>query len=304
MDRVVVSGKVVDRADLAQALGAALLAGSELEVRVSGAERSATDLAREAAQQGAERVVAVGGDGTLHEVVRGLMSVPAAARPVMGIVPCGTANDFAAQFDASTQALDEWLRFALRGESQLVDVGMAGGTPFLNMATVGPPAEVSEETGPELKQAVGKIAYTVQALAQAGQTTPVSLTARGPGLEFQGEVAALFVCNGRQAGGGFVLAPDAQLDDGLFEVLIVPRMGALGAAVVAGGAMLGGVDLDGRIERHRVPWLELLGLKPLPISLDGEVSWHESMRFEVAREALRLAVPPPKVRTTQDVIAL
>jgi lipid kinase YegS len=301
MDRVVVSGKVADRADLAQALGAALLAGSELEVRVSSPERSAIDLAREAAQQGAARVVAVGGDGTLHEVVQGLMGVPAAARPVMGIVPCGTANDFAAQFDASPQALDEWLRFALHGESRLVDVGLAGGVPFLNMATVGPPAEVSEETGRELKEAVGKIAYVMQAIAHAGQANPVSLSIRGPGLEFQGEVAALCICNGRQAGGGFVLAPDAQLDDGLLEILIVPRMGLAGAAVVAGGAMLGGVDLDGRVERYQVPWLEILGMKPLPISLDGEVTWQESMRFEIAREALRLATPPPKVRATQDV---
>jgi diacylglycerol kinase family enzyme len=234
MDRVVVSDKVADRAGLAQALGAALLAGAELEVRVCSRIHSATDLALEAAQQGASRIVAAGGDDTLHEVLRAIMSAPAAARPAMGILPCGATHAFADQFDASLQSLAEWLRFALHGETRLVDVGMAGGIPFLHVARV-------EQT---------------------------SLTVRGPGLEFQGELTALSIRNTQQ--------------DGLFEVQI---------------------EVGPEVQRHRIPWLELLSLKAFPISLDGAVSEHESLRFEVAREALRLAAPPPKVRPSQDLLA-
>src|SRR5690625_2600777 len=99
MYTLVVSGKVVERADLAQAVGAAVLARERLQVEVSREPGMAVDLAEAAGRAGALRVVAVGGDGTIHEVADGLLRLPKGERPVLGIVPCGTANDFAAQFD-------------------------------------------------------------------------------------------------------------------------------------------------------------------------------------------------------------
>jgi YegS/Rv2252/BmrU family lipid kinase len=196
-------------------------------VSTSSPERSAIDLARSAALAGAERVVAVGGDGTVHEVLQGLLGVPADRRPIFGLVPAGTANDFAALFDGGPD-LAGWLRHALLSEPRLVDLGLADGVPFANTATIGVPAEVSADTPTELKATLGKLAYTVHALAVAGAAHPFGVSVSGPGFSFEGEAVAVCVCNGRQAGGGFVLAPDAELDDGLLDVLIVPRMGIAG----------------------------------------------------------------------------
>jgi YegS/Rv2252/BmrU family lipid kinase len=288
MTRLVVSGKVAARRDLAEAIGEVILAGYPFDVRVSTAERSAVAWAEEAARDGHERIVAVGGDGTLHEVVVG-----ARGAAVVGLVPCGTANDFAGLFEA--RSLAEWLRAALEAEPVRLDLGLADDVPFVNMATIGVPAEISADTQRDLKDALGKLAYTASALGSLAAVQPVPLEVRAPGLSFAGDALAVCVANGRQAGGGFVLAPEASLDDGLLDVVIVPAMGLAGAGVVASGALLGGVDLDGRVERARVPWVEVnvpAGADPVAVSLDGEVERRHRVRFTVQPRALAFAAPP------------
>jgi YegS/Rv2252/BmrU family lipid kinase len=255
----------------------------------------AVDLAEAAGRAGAPRVVAVGGDGTIHEVAEGLLRLPKGERPVLGVVPCGTANDFAAQFDLPMDAPAGWLRAALDGEPRPLDIGFAGARPFVNLATIGAPAEISAETNLELKAAVGKVAYTATAIASAGSIGPANLTVRGPDVAFQGEVVAMAIGNGHQAGGGFVLFPDARLEDGLLDVLIVPRMGLPALGIVAGGAFLGGIDLSGRVERYRVASLEVTAPEPFALSLDGEVGWEREVRFGIEPHALWIAAPPERV---------
>src|SRR5512145_2774237 len=83
----------------------------------------AIELARQAGEQGYDMVVAMGGDGTVHEVVNGLMQVPEEKRPVLGVVPAGSGNDFAHGIKVS-KAPTEALRYALDGEASLVDLGL------------------------------------------------------------------------------------------------------------------------------------------------------------------------------------
>ena len=105
-------------------------------------------------------VIAAGGDGTLNEVVHGLMDLSTVARPVLGVVPLGTANDFATGCGIPRDP-EEALALCMEGEGVPIDVGKANEHWFLNAATMGFGAEVTANTPPELKTLLGHAAYTV-----------------------------------------------------------------------------------------------------------------------------------------------
>ena len=103
-----------------------------------------------------------------------------------------------------------------------MDVGRVAGRPFINMATGGFGTEITVETRPELKKALHGAAYLVTGLTHLSELRPVNARFTGPDFSWAGELLVLAIGNGRQAGGGHVLAPEALLDDGQLEVSILP----------------------------------------------------------------------------------
>lgn len=192
-------------------------AGHDVEPRITLAPGDAVAFAREGADADTDAVVAIGGDGTINEVLNGLdgRTTP------MGIVPFGTANDFARQtgipLDEPSHAMD----LILRRRPRRVDTADVNDRRFLNVSTGGVGAEATAETPQEAKEALGILAYAITGMRKfvGLQSTSGRFTVGDE--SFETRFLAFAVGNARATGGGTIVAPDASLTDGLLDLCVV-----------------------------------------------------------------------------------
>jgi len=260
--------------------------GWELAVRVTWEAGDARRLVLEALDAGYPTLIAGGGDGTLREVAEALLLSRADAR--LALLPLGSANDFARAAGIPLEPLEA---LALLNEpARPVDVGEMNGQPFVNMATGGFGSKVTASTSEELKRMLGGGAYLLTGLSRFAEIQSARGHFRGPGFEWQGEFLALGIGNGRQAGGGQLLCPQATINDGLLDVCIVPApadtVGTLGTLL--SGGLLG---VEAVSVSARVAWLEVEAPESININLDGEPFSGEHLRFDVRPGALRMHLP-------------
>ncbi|WP_212630151.1 lipid kinase YegS [Pseudomonas sp. KB-10] len=261
--------------------------GWDLAVRLTWEGGDAERLVHEGLAAGYPTLIAGGGDGTLRDVVEAL--VKARSEASLALLPLGTANDFA---HAAGVPLTPAAALALlEVEPVAVDVGMAGDRAFLNMATGGFGSNVTANTSEDLKKVLGGAAYLLTGLSRFSEVRAAAGRFHGPDFEWQGEFLALGIGNGRQAGGGHLLCPDATIDDGLLDVSIVPAaqdvVSTLGTLLTGGMHGLQSVAISARL-----PWLEVEALEGLDLNLDGEPTQSTQQRFEACPAALRLHLPP------------
>lgn len=190
----------------------------------------AVALARQAAEGGADVVVAAGGDGTVNEVLNGLCAVPAGRRPVLAVVPLGTVNVFARELGMPSSPEAAWERVR-DGQSRTLDVAVAthggGCRRFVQLAGAGLDAEAIRRVRRGLKKLAGPLAYVWAGMtAMAGRLPIVEVT--GGGALRRCELA--LVGNGRLYGGGFRVFPSATLDDGMLDVALLERANPLALA--------------------------------------------------------------------------
>lgn len=276
--------------------------GKRLDVRVTWESGDATRMLHEAVDDGVDTVVIGGGDGSLNEVASALLTHAQASQtdalPTLGVVPMGTANDFA-RAAGLPQDVDEALRLACSTPAMAVGVLRVQGDDAcrwcINLATGGFGTDVTVQTDPGLKKALGGLAYVITGLGRLGEAEPVTASLRGEGFEWQGPFIALGIGNGRQAGGGQLLCPQACIDDGLLDVTIVPQredgsglLSALGAALAEGRA----AALEKLGVQVRLPWLEVSADTPLTLNLDGEPMQARAFRIDCLPSRLRMHLPP------------
>ena len=201
------------RRRLMRVLDALMGLGARVELLETQAPGHAEELARGAARDGYDALVAAGGDGTINEIVNGIED---AAMP-LGIVPLGTANVLAAELDlpSAPKALAECIAF---GRAEAVFAGSANGRRFAMMAGIGFDARVVEGIDLALKRRTGKAAYVASALACLARLRPCRYE-----VEIDGEVssaAGLVIAKGHFYGGRFVVASGARLEEPVFEVAL------------------------------------------------------------------------------------
>ena len=220
--------------------------------------------------------------------------------PALAIVPLGTANDFAHACHIPLDPSDA-LHVATTARPRPIDVGRVAGRPFINMATGGFGTEITVETRPELKKALHGAAYLVTGLTHLSELCPVKARFTGPEFSWEGDLLVLAIGNGRQAGGGHVLSPEALVDDGLLEVGILPDVPP-GDRASALHRLLheGKVSLWRRSITARLPWVELTADEPVQVNLDGEPISGKALRFEILPGALEACLPDgaPVLRKT------
>jgi lipid kinase YegS len=264
--------------------------GHPLEVRCTWEGGDAERFAREAVGDGVDVLVAGGGDGTLHEVVNGLMKGEPAAETAVGVLPLGTANDFARGCGIPLASYDA-LRLAASGNPVPVDVAEANGVFFVNVASGGFGAQVTAGTPTELKKVAGGGAYALMGLLTAAKMTPYDGRFVSPTELAQGSFIALAVGNARQAGGGFQVAPKAFLDDGLLDLMVIADFHA-GELGLVRDELQHFDDPQNRFVHYRQSSaFEIEVSATLPINLDGEPYRWNRVAFGVKPGALRMVLP-------------
>lgn len=257
-------------------------------------------LAASAARDGADLVVAAGGDGTVHEVVTGMYEASGEQGdgvphiPRLGIVPLGTGNDLAGALGIPEDA-DLALEAAVAGLPQPLDVWRVNDHCLVNVSTGGFGAEAGEESSREIKKALGPLAYVV-----TGARKFVSLeasTARfesGDEVLYDGRFLLFAVGNGPRTGGGNRLTPNANLSDGLLDVCVVPEM-PKGELLRLLPDLRGGRHLDhpGVVYRQ-VPEVTIRADTELSVNADGEPV--EGTTFQYRRVERQFMVMTAKPR--------
>jgi lipid kinase YegS len=284
---LILNGNVADNDALRTAVARQRVIGHSIEVRVTGKKGDARRFVSEAEE--ADLLIAAGGDGTLNEVVHGLMDLSMAARPVLGVVPLGTANDFATGCGISRDP-EKALALCMEGDGVPIDIGKANERWFLNAASVGFGAQVTATTPPELKRLLGPAAYAVMGAILAVNAHQYHGRLALPDREISGSGPIAIVGNGRQTGGGIQFAPRACIDDGLLDVLVVRHIPAI--ALLAAARELQQLSPDGEyISYWQTPWAEVCPEEAIPVNLDGEPARFSSVRYEAVPSAIRVIVP-------------
>jgi lipid kinase YegS len=283
---LILHGKQALNAEVRAAVQARREEGWQLDVRVTWEGGDAQRLVNEALQAGYPTLIAGGGDGTLRDVAEAM--VLAKTKASLALLPLGTANDFA---HAAGIALEPQFALALLDTpAQPSDLGEVDGHVFLNMATGGFGSNVTANTSEDLKRVLGGAAYFLTALTRFAEVQSSFGRFTGPDFHWEGEFLALGIGNGRQAGGGHVLCPQARVNDGLLDVCIVPApadvVGTLGRLLSGGINGLQSVALSARL-----PWLEIEAPQGLDLNLDGEPMESRKLRFAVLPAALRVHLP-------------
>ena len=285
--RLILNGKAEGNDALRTAIVQQRLAGHRIKIVVTKKDGDARRFAADA--EGADLLIAAGGDGTLNEVVHGLMNLSRPVRPALGVIPLGTANDFATACSIPRDPCDA-LAICMEGRRIPIDVGKANEHWFLNAASVGFGAEVTANTPPELKRLFGQAAYTVMGAILATNVHHYRGKLVLPDREIIGSGPVAIVGNGRQAGGGVQVAPRARIDDGLLDVLIIRQIPA--TAVLTAARELQELSPDGEyISYWQTPWAEVYPEEEIPVNLDGEPVRFSSVRYEAVPKAIRLVVP-------------
>jgi len=274
-----------------EAVLAALRArGCRLDLRETSAPGDAEALARTAATEQVDLLVAAGGDGTINEAVNGLVGRGAGEEaPPLAILPLGTANALASEIGLDLDP-GRLARTIALGRPVPVSLGRANDRLFTMMAGVGFDAHVVDAVSLDLKRLIGKGAYVWEsARALRRFAFPGYRVTLDGALH---DAASVIVAKGRFYGGRFVCAPEARLTEPLFQVCLFGRPGAWNALRYAAALGLGTL---GRLPDYSVvPAREVLieGPEGDPVQGDGDVIARLPVRIRLLPEALRLVMPP------------
>ncbi|HPS80682.1 MAG TPA: diacylglycerol kinase family lipid kinase, partial [Candidatus Limiplasma sp.] len=235
----------------------------------------ATELAREAARQGATTVLSVGGDGTLSETAAGLVGSSSA----LGIIPAGTGNDFI-KVIGTPKKWDEALEYVLTHPAHPLDTGVINDSFFINVCGAGFDVMVLEYALKAKKHVRGIWPYLYGVIAAIKAFKPFEMLVEiGDELKLKGKYMLCSIANGQYIGGGIPIMPRAKVDDGLLDVLVVDTLPAWRIPFYL-PALLGGKLVNTKIAHHYRTARCKLTSHNMQLNLDGEIIPMESASFE------------------------
>jgi YegS/Rv2252/BmrU family lipid kinase len=271
----------------------------------TGAAGEATALTRTAIQSGVEKVIAVGGDGTLSEVVNGYFDDrgnpinPAAA---IGLLPGGTGSDFSRSLGPTSAS--KLISALLESRSRVVDAarasftGLSGDPAFrylINLGSVGFGGDVvglvNKWRGRLPSWIGGRSRFVLAAITALGRyRNRQAVVVLDETIRLAVETNLIVVANGKFAGGGMMLAPNAQIDDGLLDVVLTDRATRFDVVRELRRVGVGGLLRNPRVTTARAKEVLIESTEPLPIDIDGDLAGYTPASFKVLPSAVRFVV--------------
>jgi diacylglycerol kinase (ATP) len=241
--------------------------GLETSTHATIGEGDATLAAADAVERGFDVIIAAGGDGTLNEVINGMAEK--SHRPLLGILPLGTTNDFARALSiprrweaACDIIIDQYAR--------PIDVGKVNQRYFINIAGGGSMTELTYEVPSKMKTMIGQLAYYMKGLEKLPRLRPIEVYIKSPEMDLHEQVMLFIIANSNSVGGFEKLAPEASLDDGLFDVFILKKCNLVEFIRVATAALRGEHINDPNMIYFRTSNIQVTSPDYVQINLDGE----------------------------------
>lgn len=268
----------------------------DCEVRLSSSHTNVSQLARRAVDDGFDRIIVAGGDGTLSQVVNGI--APDFAAVELAVLPLGTGNDFARSLGITADRLDEAITVATRGAAHDVDlIKIVNGTTIycLNAATGGFGGKIARDVASDDKVRWGAFAYWMTAVSKLIALDEYRLSLQLDDTAIALNVYGIAIANGRFVGGGFPIAPSAVINDGLLEITAIPILPTMELMAAGLNFTLGRDPSDDRLETFQSRKVHVFAEPNLPFSIDGEPLAAVEATFELVPRALRVVVGPHPV---------
>ncbi len=257
---------------LAQVKLALTEAGLDYDLFVTSRHQEATAVAKQAAASGSyAAVIAAGGDGTVNEVVNGLIAAAASDQPTVpfGVLPIGTGNDFNDMAGLPRQ-LAQCAEVIARGRTRQVDAGQVNDYYFDNNCAVAMEPMITIENI-KMKRLSGNIRYIVALIKGLLKLQAWHMNIQWDGGEYEGPTFLLSVCNSPRTGGLFYMSPPARMDDGLLDFVLLPEVSKPVVVALLPRLFKGTHIQHPRVLHGRTQRLHLTSTPGTPIHADGEV---------------------------------
>ena len=257
----------------------------------------ATELAQQAGEQGYDMIIAMGGDGTVHEVVNGIMRLPEDKRPILGVVPVGSGNDFAHAIGVPMES-DHALDHALKSQPSTIDLGVMTDEHgrkeyFDNTLGIGFDTIVTIRSHklPLLRGFAMYLTAVLQTIFL--NNTPVKMQIETDDKKWEQSNLLLTLCNGPREGGGFLIAPDAKVDDGILHYAMIVNVSRLMMLRIVPEVMNGTHGKFKEVTLDSCKTMKITADSPMYIHADGEIytSFGSNLRkltFEILPSALKV----------------
>jgi diacylglycerol kinase (ATP) len=266
--------------------------GAIAELQITEAKGDAERFAKDAVENGAIRVVACGGDGTIHEVVNGIMANSASERSVLGIVPAGRCNDFAYDLGIPKDS-EKMIRNLLDGVPRPIDLGYVGDRYYTTVATLGFDSEVAQyvDEGHHPSFLKGNPAYLYAAFVKLLKYRSKWVSIKGDFGKFEGHIYLTATGNSTRYGGRMKVTPSALLDDGLLDVCFVRPITRMTFLRMLPKAFSGTHVNHPAVTMEVTKKLEIKSSETLWLWADGEQIAHTPTTIRVVHHAISMIAP-------------
>ena len=243
----------------------------------------AQDIASSILEADCDAVISVGGDGTIHEIVNGI-----AGRDIaIGIIPAGSGNDLARTLGISRDHGQALRNLSIK-KSKWIDIGIVGDRYFINIGGVGFDAEVVADMNNNMRFLRGTAAYVASVIKKLFTFVPIELKISIDGEEMSKQVYICAVANGKYYGGGMMLAPPAEVDDGKFDICILEDLSKFDFLRTFPGVFKGKHINHPKVKFYRGKEVVIEGPSHLSIHADGEIFGNLPAHFKILPESIRI----------------
>lgn len=250
-------------------------------------EGEAEIMARHAAAEGYEKIVAAGGDGTINEIVNGI----AGHNVALGLLPLGTMNVFATELGLPSNNLARCWQIIQENRTRRVDLPSANGKHFVQLAGVGLDAQAVKETSRAFKRSFGPLSYLISAAQIASRLPPVLRIEAEEAVTREGSF--VLVGNGRLYGGRLPFFKQAVMDDGFLDVLVFKRLNYVDIIRYLQNVVFTPQITSPEVEYFQTKRLRVSSDETVPVEIDGELIGNCPVEFKIRAGGLRVLMPGP-----------
>mgnify|MGYP001945055194 FL=1 len=272
-------------------------AGYETSAHATTGEGDATEAARYAVEQRFDLIVAAGGDGTINEVVKGMAEQP--NRPKLGILPAGTTNDFARALNIPKDLLKA-TDVITDDHSMYLDIGKVNEQYFINIAGGGKLTELTYDVPIKLKTMLGQLAYYIKGIEMLPSLKPLKVKIEYDDQVIDEDIMLFLISNTNSVGGFEKLAPNAKINDGYFDLLILRKTNLAEFIKLATLALRGNHLEDDRVMYTQAKHIKVTPEDEMQLNIDGEYGGLLPGEFINLKEHIEFVVPKSFIESHED----